>query len=119
MNQPVLNYRTPQDSARPNRLALFAFVWSLVSPAAGFGLVISVGDTLDDLFERPTLVWIFAAGIMAAPLLAATLGGMCLGALRATGGGSRLDRNYAIAAIVLGWAQVVALAVLLAAGWRA
>jgi hypothetical protein len=54
--EPVLDYHPPAPPAhggRTDRRALLAFAWSLAAPAAGLGLMVAVGDTVDDVFERP------------------------------------------------------------------
>jgi hypothetical protein len=119
MTGPVLEYQRPRAS-RLSRWVLFAFLWSLLAPAAGAGLLGAVSDKIDDLFDRSVLLWVFAAWVTTAPLLGVALGGACLGAALTAGADARRrDRVLAAAAVALGWGQVVALAVLLAVAWHA
>jgi hypothetical protein len=113
----VLQYSTPGAGPRFSRLAKFAFVWSAFVPAAVMLALSILADRLDDIFDRPILVWIFGACSTAAPLAAVFLGGLALGTIRESRG--RLNgSSFAIVAVVLGWAQVVGFTVLLAVAWR-
>lgn len=106
---PIVPYAAPSTGRRFSRLAIFAFVWSVVASPAVLALIAHTADILDDLVHpRELLFLVFQALATAAPLSAVLLGGLAIGRIRARPNELR-GMGLAIAAVVIGWVATVLL----------
>jgi hypothetical protein len=105
----LLEYADAGSRRRFSRLALVAFLWSLLAPGLMLVVITVNIDRIDEIHPRSLLFAVLQTLVTAAPLAGVVMGGIAIGRVRARPEELR-GLWLAIAAVVVGWVSTVGLA---------